>query len=207
MLLNTSSLSLLTCLTGADFSGATKLPTKTLDLPLLNTSQAYNAAPSSNSFDILTLPTPHPYGFHVPNTQIYLRIGFGLPRHHLDPMTMGGLMAVVQHVIIEGINENGEEAFPATNIFLGEQIFEWTLGDGYYFQTRNLKTGTFFTWGQLKNVVEGLRLFLIVGERYYATDFSFWDGPGWWRRRPLGFGGLWLDMNRKELIENQTGFL
>ena len=205
MLLNTSSLSLLTCLAGADFPEATKLLTKTLDLLSHNTSQTYNATPTSDSSEILTLLTPLTYGFHVPNTQIYLRLGFGLPRHHLDPMTMGGLIAVVQHVIVEGIDEDGEEAFPATNIFLGQQTFEWTPGDGFYFQTHNVNTGTFFTWGQLKNVVEGLRLFLIVGERYYGTAFTFWDGPGWWRRRPLGVGGLWLDINRKEEKDSQMG--
>ena len=64
-------------------------------------------------------------------------------------------------------------------------------------------TGVFFTWGQLKDVVEGLRLFLMVGERYYATAFNFWVGSQWWWRMPLGGGGVWIDREGEGDIADQ----
>lgn len=166
-------------------------------LPLLNTSQGKTPTPSSNLSDILTLPTPLPYGFSVPNTQIYLRLGFGLPRHRLDPLSLGGLIAFIQHEIIEGINRDGEDAFPGLNIVEDEQKFGWTLGYGFHFEMHNLKgSGKYIKWEQVKNVVEGLRLYLMVGERYYATMFNFWDGVRW-GRMPLGYGGFVIDVVRK----------
>lgn len=206
MLFSIIPLPLLTCLafsTVADSFGAAKPPTKSLDLPLLINLQYYNTTPTSNSSNILTLPTPLPYGFRVPNSRIYLRLGFGIPRHRLNPMSMGGLIAVIQHAIVEGIDEDGEEHHPNIDLLADEQNFEWTLGDGFYFQISSVAdTGRYFTWGQLKDVVEGLRLYLITGDKYYATAFNFWDGPRWWGRLPLGGGGFWVDRDRKEEISN-----
>ena len=177
--------------TMADPSEAAKPLTRSSTLPLLNNSQGKTPTVLSNLSDVLNLPTPLPYGFLVPNTQIYLRLGFGLPRHHLDPLSLGGLIAFIQHAIIEGIERDGEDAFPGLNIVENRQNFGWTLGDGFHFEMHNIKgSGTFFTWEQLKDVVEGLRLYLMVGERYYATMFSFWDGEKWWWRMPLGGGGF-----------------
>lgn len=89
----------------------------------------------------------------------------------------------MQDAIAEGIESDGEDAFPSLNPFLQELRFGWMLGDGFYLVICNLeRSGTFFNWRQLSNVVEGLRLFLVVGERPFATKFKFWDGPGRWRR-------------------------
>lgn len=184
----------LACSTGADSLGATQPLSQNLDRPLLNVSQVQNVIPTSNLSDVLTLPIPLPYGFSVPGTQTHLRLGFGLPRHRLDPMSMAGLIAVIQHAIVEGIDRDGEEAYPGLDMIADRQKFGWTLGDGFYFVIRSTKnTGRYFTWGQLRNVVEGLRLFLIVGERCYATVFNFWDGPGWWWKNPLGSGGFGVE--------------
>lgn len=174
-----------------------KTPTKTLDLSVLNVSRVYNATPMSNVSDVLALPTPLPYGFSVPNTQTYIRLGFGLPRHRLDPMSLTGLIAVVQHAIVEGIHFDGEDAYPDLNIFYGKQRFQWTLGDGFTFLVWNSKSGNYFTWEQLKHLVEGLKLYLVDGDRYYSVAFNFWDGPGWWRMPPLGHGGFMLDTNEE----------
>lgn len=197
MLFNLLSLVLLTllpCGIVAEPLGVTKPFTRNLNLPLLNPSSVYNATLVSNISDYSALATLLPYGFSVPNSQMYLRLGFGLPRHRLDPMSMGGLIAVIQHAIDEGILRDGEEAFPGLDIIAGRQRFGWTLGDGFYFVVSNVEyTGIYFNWGNLKDVVEGLRLFLIVGERYYATAFNFWDGPGWWWRMQLGSGGFEID--------------
>lgn len=204
MLSNLSPLLLLTflvCRAVADPLVAAKSPAKNLHLPLLNISQGYQATPTSNLSDVLTLPTPLVYGFSVPNTEIYLRLGFGLPRHRLDPMSLGGLVAIMQHAIVEGIGRDGEDAYPGLDMIADRQRFGWTLGDGFHFYIRNVeRSGRYFTWEQVKNVVEGLRLFLIVGERYYATAFSFRDGPGSWWMMSLGFGGFVIDSDGEEEI-------
>lgn len=167
------------------------LPIQNIYLPQSNNSQGHNAIAVSSVSNVSALPTPLPYGFSVPSTGIYLRLGFGLPRRSLEPMSMGGLIAVMQHDILEGIERDGVEAFPGLNILAGKQRVGWTLGDGFHFTIRCInRSGRYFTWGQLQNVVEGLRLFLIVGERYYSTTFNFWDGPGWWWKKPLGVGAF-----------------
>ncbi|CAF9941693.1 hypothetical protein IMSHALPRED_002850 [Imshaugia aleurites] len=202
MLFNEVSLQLLAslaCRTLANTSATANLSSQNSHLPLPNTSRILNTSPISNLSEVIALPIPLPYGFSVPNTDIYLRLGFGLPRLSLDPMSMAGLIAVIQHSIIEGIERDGAEAFPGLDIVLDRQKFGWTLGDGFHSKIRSIQnSGRFFTWGQLQNVVEGLRLYLIVGERYYATAFNFWDGPGWWRRNPLGRGSIIVDRIGKE---------
>lgn len=192
-------LTFLACTAVAESLVATRPPAKNLYLPSNNISRVYDPAPFSNISVLLSLPTPLPYGFSVPNTDIYLRLGFGLPRHRLDPMSLGGLIAVMQHAIVEGIERDGEDAYPGLDMIADEQRFGWTLGDGFHFRILSFRgTGIYFTWEQVKNVVEGLRLFLIVGERYYSTTFNFWDGPGWWWKTPLGFGGFKTDRDGKE---------
>ena len=163
---------------------------------LLKTSQFYNATPISLISHNETVPIPLPYSFFVPNTETYLRLGFGLVRHRLDPLSLGGLIAFIQDEIVRGIDRYGEDAYPALNIVTEEQRFAWTLGDGFRFQIHSARSsGLFFTWRQLGNVVEGLRLFLVVGERPFATRFRFWDGPGWSSKRRLGGGAIVVDGN------------
>ena len=153
--------------------------------------------PISLISDSETLSTPLPYSFFVPNTETYLRLGFGLVRHRLDPTSLGGLIAIMQHETLRGINRYGEDAYPGLNIVTEEQRFGWTLGDGFHFEIHSVRfSGIFFTWRQLGNVVEGLRLFLVVGERPFATRFRFWDGLGWSSRRRLGGGAFVVDEER-----------
>lgn len=103
-------------------------------------------------------------------------------------MSMGGLIAVIQHDIAEAIEIEGEDAFPGLDPDHRQRL-GYTLGDGFWLGMQSVKD-SHFTWRQLRNVVEGLRLFLIVGERNYCTKFAFWDGPGSWSRQKLGSGGL-----------------
>ena len=156
--------------------------------------QLYNATHVSRIPDNETLSIPLPYSFSVPNTETYLRLGFGLVRRRLDPMSLGGLIALIQDEIVRGIETFGEDAFPGLNVVAATQQFGWSLGDGFHFEVYNVMfSGTFFTWRQLGHVVEGLRLFLVVGRRPFATEFRFWDGPReWWRTR-LGGGAFVVD--------------
>lgn len=155
---------------------ATKQLTNISALKLVNNSQAYTPSSISNLSDTSIPLKILPYKFSVPNTQTYLRLGFGLRPHRLDLMSMGGLIAVIQHDIAEAIEIEGEDEFPGLVDDHRQRVGE-TLGDGFYLIMSNA-TPRLFTWRQLSNVMEGLRLFLIVGERNYCVNFKFWDGPG-----------------------------
>lgn len=155
----------------ANSLAAAKHPCNISDLTLLNNLRVYEASLTLNISNTLSSRTLLPYGFSVPNTQTYLRLGFGYPRHRLDLMSMGGLIAVIQHDIAEAIEIEGEDAFPGLDPDQRQRL-GYTLGDGFYLVMRSVKgSQIFFTWRQLSNVVEGLRLFLIVGERNYCTTF------------------------------------
>lgn len=126
-------------------------------------------------------------------------------------MSMGGLIAVLQQMITDDIVNEGEYAYPGL-VDVYRQELAYRLGDGFYFFVHTPKgSQRVFTWRQLRNVVEGLRLFLIVGERNYCTKFQSWDGPWRWIHvgQELGEGGIVLDRNgaekvadRKELSES-----
>ena len=108
---------------------------------------------------------------------------------------MGGLIAVAQHEVERGIERDGADFFPGIDGL--EQKIGWSLGDGFTFVLHNNYevVDQFFTWQQARNVVEGLRLYLIVGERFYATEFAFWDGPRLFR---FALGGGGIVVNRVE---------
>ena len=186
---------------------ATAPPPKSPVPLLLNYTPIYNTLPVSNLSGFENLATIYPYSFSVPNSHIYLRLGFGLVRHRLDPMSLAGLIAVMEFEVVEGINRDGEDAYPGLNIVIDEQRFGWTLYEGFHFEVYSVRdSGRFFTWGQLSHVVEGLRLFLVVGERPFATKFKFWDGPERWRRE-LGGGAFVVDgdEDRARDIAKQKG--
>lgn len=185
----------------ADPFEAINPPIGTVALPPLNNSRAYNATPVMTSFGPLTAPTVLPYRFHVPNTQTYLRLGFGFRRHRLNPFALRELIGYIQHCINESIEVDGEHAYPPIDLAQSQQLYLWTLGAGIYIVIENVKgSGRYFTWGQLKNVVEGLRLFLIEGQRYYKTAFTFWDG----RWQPLlGEGRFILEPDRDDEVDYQ----
>lgn len=104
---------------------------------------------------------------------------------------MGGLIAVVQHEIERGIQQDGADFSPGVEGGGLWQRIGWSLGDGFTFVLHNNDdvVDQYFSWQQAWNVAEGLRLYLIVGQRFYATEFAFWDGPRLFRFA-LGGGGI-----------------
>lgn len=112
----------------------------------------------------------------------------------------------MQHSIREGIIRDGGDAFPGLNMVEEEQRFGWGLDYGFHFEMHSIReSGRFFTWEEVWDVVEGLRLYLVVGERCFATVFNFWDGGRWWWRVPLGGGGFVVDGEGKgEVVEQMS---
>ena len=192
----------LVALTKASPVSTTDASSKDFDLSLLNTSNLNNITLGTNS----TVPTLSvlPYSFAVPNTQTFLRLGFGLPRRHLDPMSLGGLLAVVQDIISEGIRVDGEDAHPGVDPLFMYQTVDYSLGDGFRLVVDSrLPATSFFTLAQLRNVVRGLELYLVEGGRPYATVFSFWDGPRSWWTSPLGHGAVALGNEEVEIADQK----
>jgi len=58
----------------------------------------------------------------------------------------------------------------------GHQEFGKTLHDGVSLEVWNDHQMAFFTWRALRNLVVGLRLYLVEGQRNYQCYFSFDEG-------------------------------
>ena len=101
-------------------------------------------------------------------------------------MDMASLIAVVQHDVYEELAEHGpDEEFPVSAG--GVQKFEYDLGDGIGLLVQNANTGRHFTWEVMRDVLVGLRIYLIEGRRFRQTYFNFWTGAELW---PLGSGSI-----------------
>ena len=188
VLLSLLLLQSLIAITKASPVSTAALSSKDLEQSLFNTSNLNNLtlAPNSNA---LTLASLLPYSFAVPNTRTFLRLGFGIRRRRLDPLSLGGLIASVEDLVVQGIRRDGENMCPGVDPIFRYQQTEYSLGDGFHFEVyTDIPAPEFFTWGELKNVVKGLELYLVQGQRPYATIFSFWDGPRGLFTRPLGHG-------------------
>ena len=165
---------------------------KDLELSLFNNSNFNNVTLGTN-FSALTAPSVLPYSFTVPGTETFLRLGFGIRRRRLDPLSLGGLIAALEDTIALGIRHGGEHVCPGVDPIFRYQQLEYSLGDGFHFEVyTDIPAPEFFTWGELKNVVKGLELYLVQGQRPYVTGFSFWDGPRSLLTRPLGHGAIAL---------------
>lgn len=138
-----------------------------------NASQLSNTSSAIAPFDY---PIPLPYSFDVPNSEIRLQLGFGWRRRSLDPMDLQGLIVFLLHFIDEVIKEFGPGQLVRVQAN-GMQRVDYELGDGIEFAVQNCRPGEYFTWDTLRDVVEGLRLYLIEGQRYRQTYFKFYDWP------------------------------
>ena len=122
-------------------------------------------------------------------------------RRSLDPSHTRSLIAVAEDYIDEEI-ENLPPAIPGFEpLYPPEggyyQSFSKTLGDGIVLMVRNNdEAGKLFTWEELRDVVVGLRLYLVNGGRFWQTEFKFYNGefaPGSTTMN-LGFGRVvWED--------------
>ena len=135
----------------------------------LNTSSASNTSLTDRRF--------LPYHFRVPTTAIVLHLGFGIFRHRIDPAELRSLLLLTRDGIQHGINVHGRDAlFPAMGDNHRQQFSEHGLGT-VQLDVSDFRAGNQFSWGDLWNVVEGLRLYLLEGGRSFETHFTFWEEP------------------------------
>ncbi len=146
-----------------------------LNLISLNSSTGLGVSNTSESSN-LTIPSLLPHRFTVPNTDLDIRIWFGLLPRSLDLRGIEVLLAVSQ----DWINQENEERHPSWQLFPmdnhGHQEFGKTLHDGVKLEVWNDHQMAFFTWRALRNFVVGLRLYLVEGQRNYQCYFSFDEG-------------------------------
>lgn len=136
--------------------------------PLNNTTEANNDTSPTPLTDLAYLP----HKFHVPNTDTYLRLGFGILRRPLDPMNMGSLLLLADDWIDQQIGGLGRVAiYPPMGD--GRQEFTYEIGDGIGLSIWNFRKWDYWTWGVLKDVVEGLRIWLIEEGRERRCYFNF----------------------------------
>ncbi|MCJ1460741.1 hypothetical protein MMC28_011123 [Mycoblastus sanguinarius] len=149
-------------------------PNLTVPSPLTNLSLP-------NSF-----PVYLPYRLDVPDTDMVLHLGFGLRPQRFNPSHVRGLIAVAQDWIAQQVEIFGPDMlFP--HIDPQVQYFYKTLGDGILLEVWNARGEIFFTWESLKDAVEGIRLFVVVGQRFRRCYFKFGEdgldvGQGMLRR-------------------------
>jgi len=166
----------------------------TQPLDLLLPSQPPNKPNPSNTS--LTKPQIPMGDFRVPNSNIQLAFSHPVPWHNLDRNHMRELILLAGKDVQCSIDSNptvGPDTV-FTNLDGGRQEFYCDVGDGidlFVLSGGKWNGGGYFTWGQLRDVLEGLRRFLVEGNRFYECYFMFWDGPPGLRRpeqRWLGEG-------------------
>ena len=99
---------------------------------------------------------------------------------------MNQILAIAQDIVTQGAVQHGLNArYPLEN---GEQRFSASSG---VLEIRIADYGGWFSWGQLLNVLEGLEVYLVAGQRWYKTWFEFGVKSKRKGLRPLGRGKLY----------------
>lgn len=117
-----------------------------------------------------------PYRIRVPNTPTVVRLGFDEPRRRLDPDEWRSFLNFVQGTIKLYIEEHGGATIYPLNNF-HEQIIEETW-PGMDLEIVGSILVPPFTYQELWEVLQGLRIFMVDGGRNYQARFNFWSGVG-----------------------------
>jgi hypothetical protein len=149
-------------------------------LSLENASQISNTSVATNPSD----PRIFPYSFHVPYSDITLFLGFGvLKRQPLDGIEMRRLILSAQERVRECIRRLGPDGLVP---IAPDKTQDWTYwmkgGNGPLeigIESWEVDAQRKITWGQVAVVLEGLRLYLIDGKRFWVTSLNFMEGNRW----------------------------
>lgn len=155
------------------------------DLTLNDTAQTTNASTISNATLNLGFKNYNQLSrsFDVPHSNIHFQFSFPTTNigeyEPINPIELRSLLLVAQFTVNERIGISGRgaiEQYPIDPQEAYRQTFGDTLGDGFELSITNM-IGFYFTWGMLRDVLEGLMLYLVVGKRPYLVSFDFWDVP------------------------------
>ena len=160
-------------------------------LSLDNVSHVSSTSTAANLSD----PRFLPYTYKVPFTDMTLHLGFGVfQREPLDGMEMDRLIHRAQKMVDGYIQRVGPDHEVPTG---PDKIQQWTywMASGnapleISIQSWEAAADKKFTWGQIAVVLEGLRLYLIDGKRFWVTTFNFMEGKPFFKPGLLGGGFL-----------------
>lgn len=174
--------------------GPLRSPIESVSLNPLNSSTPTAPAslipiPKTITTSLTTNPwLPHRY--RVPTTNTVLRLSYGLFRHRIDLLDLQSLIHLAKGTVeINFDAHGGNTVYPLDAN--GRQIFA-QLGFGIQLRIENIAPQPLFTYRMLYEVVEGLRLFLVVGKRNWEVWFKVWNGLGNWPDRgdPVAKGAV-----------------
>ena len=126
----------------------------------------------------------------MPTTDTVLRLTYGLIRHRIDHLDLQSLIHLAKGTVELNFDAHGgNTVYPLEPH--GRQVFEM-LGFGIQLRVENVAPERLFTYRMLYEVVEGLRLFLVVGRRNWEVRFWVWNGVGEWpdRGEPVARGAV-----------------
>ncbi|KAL8792211.1 MAG: hypothetical protein Q9195_005167 [Heterodermia aff. obscurata] len=150
------------------------LDIKNLIAPVSPLPDANNSGLSNDSLAVGPLL---PHRFRVPTTHTVLYLGFGIIRNRIDWNELQSLLMIAKGAVQEGIDHHSIDTMYPRSPINGLQSFA-QLGVGIEIVVRNLNHDhSLFTWGQLYDVVEGLRLYLVEERRNYEAAFRFYEDP------------------------------
>ena len=131
-----------------------------------------------------------PHRYRVPTTKTVLRLNYGLIRHRIDLLDLQSLIHLAKGTIEINFDAHGGNTVYPLDAH-GRQIFA-QLGFGIQLRIENVAPQPLFTYRMLYEVVEGLRLFLVVGKRNCEVWFKVWNGLGEWPDRgdPVAKGAV-----------------
>ena len=118
--------------------------------------------------------------FHIPSTNLYLHVRFprtNIRRHPLSQYSIGGVLALANDTINQNIADDGADALVDwLNPEGTRQQFVEVLSNEVVLGFLGLTGGPSITWGQVRDVVKGLYLYMVVGRRFWEAEFQVTQG-------------------------------
>ena len=166
-------------------AGTSSLPLNATNITNSN-PQSFNDSIELTSAGVVFLP----YYFAVPDTNIVLRLGFGIRRRALDPMDLRSMLVVAADQVQEQITIHGAQGW-YPHLANDQQKYVFELGgDGIRLSIVSLDYPFgLFDWGDLRDVLLGLKLYLVDGNRPRQTYFKFYENFGG-LGHPVGAGRI-----------------
>ena len=141
------------------------------------------AIPRNDNLSILHpagLPLATIIPFHIPSTNLYLHVRFPRTNAHRHPLSqyfIGGVLALANDTLNQYISEDGADALVDwLNPEGTRQQFVEVLSNEVVFGFLGLTGGPTITWGQVRDVVTGLYLYMVVGRRFWEAEFQVTQG-------------------------------
>ena len=165
-----------------------------------NRSQTPGSSPTANSLDHTeSIQSSHllSTNIHVPNSEIFLRIQPQFPLLNLDfdDVRVLILLAIkdVDWTFAANPYINPESPVPPAygSHHIQEFIYHtWGNVEVVVDSDPRINGGKVLAYGQLRDVLEGLRIFSYQSDKFFDSSFEFWNGAVKMNWRPLGYGTI-----------------